>query len=172
MIAVFFAVLLQQAAPTTIGQGQVVWTTPMTPPVEASAAPRPVLPEAARADPYGYERAECSPYVRASSETQEACQFRIRTALAAGLGEALPDGLKPAAESDRCRPDPQTGGYGLNCNAARTVPAGPLLTDRRCETRPTASAQGGVIYTETCTTGRPGEQERDRGLRLRLGGDD
>lgn len=171
MLAVVFAVLLQQATPVPAAQGQVVWTTPITAPVEAPAAPPPILPEASRADPYGYERAECSPYVRASSETLEGCQRRVRTALAAGLGEALPDGLRPSAEPERCRPDPRTGGYALDCNAARTVPAGPQLTDRRCETRPTASAQGGVIYTETCTTGRPGEQEREGGLRLRLGDD-
>lgn len=172
MIAVVFAVLLQQTAPDPAVQGQVVWTTPITAPAEVPAPPPPILPEAARADPYGYERAECSPYVRASSETLEACQYRVRTVLASGLGEALPDGLKPAVEAERCRPDPRTGGFALDCNAARTVPAGPQLTDRRCETRPTASARGGVIYTETCTTGRPGEQERERGLRLRLGGND
>lgn len=172
MIAVVFAILLQQAAPNASAPGQVQWTTPIAPPVQAPAAPRPVLPEGARTDPYGYERAECSPYLRAASETLEACQFRIRTELAAGLGQALPDGLKPSAEPERCLPDPQTGGFALNCNAGRTVPAGPQLNDRRCETRPTASAQGGVIYTETCTSGRPGEPERDSGLRFRLGGDD
>lgn len=171
MIAVVFAILLQQATPGPAPQGQVVWTTPIAPPVEAPVAPVALLPDAARADPYGYERAECSPYVRASNETLEACQFRVRTVLAAGLGEALPDGLRPAAESERCRPDPQTGGFALDCNDARTVPAGPDLADRRCETRPTRLPQGGVSYTENCLSARPGESE-SQGLRLKLSGDD
>lgn len=171
MIAVVFAIILQQAAPNPAASGQVLWTTPIAPPVEAPATPRPVLPDAARADPYGYERAECSPYVRASTETLEACQFRIRTALAAGLGDALPDGLRPSAESERCRPDPQTGGFALDCNNARTVPASPDLGDRRCETRPTRLPQGGVAYTENCTSTRPGESE-SQGLRIKLFGDD
>ncbi len=171
MIAVVFAILLQQPAPGPNVQGQVVWATPIAPPVEAQAAPLAPLPEAARADPYGYERAECSPYVRASSETLEACQFRVRTALAAGLGDALPDGLRPAVESERCRPDPQTGGFALDCNNARTVPAGPDLADRRCDTRPTRLPQGGVAYTENCTSTRPGEEE-SQGLRIKLFGDD
>ena len=171
MIAVVFAIILQQAAPNASAPGQVQWTTPIAPPVQAPAAPRPALPEAARADPYGYERAECSPYVRPSSETLEACQFRIRSALAADLGAGLPDGLKPAADREQCRPDPQTGGFALNCNSARSVPAGPDLTERRCETRPTRLPQGGVAYTENCTSTRPGEEE-SQGLRIRLGGDD
>lgn len=169
MIAIVFTMLLQQAAPDPAGQ--VVWTTPITPPIVAPPPPRPVLPEAARADPFGYERAECSPYIRASTETLEACQFRIRTALAADLGDALPDGLKPSAESERCRPDPQTGGFALDCNNARTVPASPDLADRRCDTRPTRLPQGGVAYTENCASTRPGESE-SQGLRIKLGGDD
>lgn len=167
MLAVVFAVLLQQATP-----GQVVWTTPITPPAEARAVPPTTLPEAARADPYGYERAECSPYARASSETLEACQFRIRTALAAGLGDAMPTGLRSAADSARCRPEPGADGFAMDCGNTRTVPTGPQLTDRQCETRPRALPQGGVAYTETCASGRPGEQERDDGLKIRLGDDD
>ena len=171
MIAVALTILLQQAAPHASAPGQVQWTTPITPPVVAPATPRPALPEAARTDPYGYERAECSPYVRAASETLEACQFRIRTELAAGLGQALPDGLRPSDEPERCRPDPQTGGFALDCNSARSVPAGADLTERRCETRPTRLPQGGVAYAENCSSTRPGEEE-SQGLRIRLGGDD
>ncbi|MGV9008850.1 hypothetical protein [Brevundimonas sp.] len=171
MLAVVFAVLLQQAAPSPGVQGQVLWTTPITPPPEAPAAPRPILPDAARADPYGYERAECSPYVRASSETLEACQFRIRSVLAASLGEATPDGLRPSAESERCRPDPRTGGFALDCGITRTVPAGPDLADRRCETRPTRLPQGGVAYTENCASTRPGESQ-SQSLSIKLFGDD
>lgn len=166
MLAIVFAVLLQQAVP-----GQVVWTTPITPPAEAPVASRPALPEAARADPYGYERAECSPYVRASSETLEACQFRVRTALAAGLGDATPAGLRPSAESARCRPEPGADGFAVDCSIARSVPAGPDLADRRCETRATRLPQGGVAYTENCASTRPGESA-SQALSIKLFGDD
>lgn len=172
MLAVVFAVLLQQAVPVPAVQGQVVWTTPITQPVEAPAATLPTLPDAARTDPYGYERAECSPYVRAASETLEACQFRIRTVLAASLGDATPAGLRPAADSARCRPEPGAAGFAVDCGITRTVPAGPQLTDRQCETRPRSLPGGGVSYEETCTSGRPGEQQRDNGLKIRLSGDD
>ena len=96
MLAVVFAVMLQQAA-----TGRVVWETPPPPPVEAAApADVPVIPDYARADPYGYERAECSPFVRRADETMEACQQRVRTALAANLGGALPPGLAPGDALD------------------------------------------------------------------------
>ncbi|HRJ64500.1 MAG TPA: hypothetical protein PLR59_09150, partial [Brevundimonas sp.] len=98
MLAIVFAVMLQQTAPLPAAAGQVVWETPA--PVEAAqpvaAADIPAIPDSARADPYGYERAECSPLIRSSRETLEACQARVRVILAAHLGDALPAGLTPA----------------------------------------------------------------------------
>src|SRR5690606_23078075 len=99
LLAAAAVIPMQQAAP-----GPVVWATPVEPVVEALAPAAPALPEPARADPYGYDRAECSPYVRPSSESQEDCQQRVRLALAADLGEALPAGLRP--DANRCRPEP------------------------------------------------------------------
>ena len=154
--------LMQQAAP-----GPVVWATPVAPVVEAPAPVAPALPEAARADPYGYERAECSPYVRASSESQEDCQQRVRLALAADLGEALPAGLRP--DANRCRPEPGADGFAVNCGISRAVPAAPELQARSCQTRPVALPNGGVTYEETCTN--DGRRSED-GLRINLGGRD
>ena len=74
MLAVVFALMLQQTAPLPAATGQVVWETPT--PVEAAqpvaAVDLPLIPDSARADPYGYERAECSPLIRSSQETLEA----------------------------------------------------------------------------------------------------
>jgi len=52
----------------------------------------------------------------------------------------------------------------------RSVPAGPDLRVRSCTTRPRATENGAVTYEETCTVG--GEEVRDEGLRIRLGGED
>ena len=68
MLALVAAVILQQAAP-----GQVVWQEPAPPePVVAEAPAAPALPDWARADPYGYERSECSPLMRKANESLEA----------------------------------------------------------------------------------------------------
>lgn len=167
MLAAVFAVMLQQAA-----TGQVVWETPPPPPVEADApADIPVIPDYARSDPYGYERAECSPLVRKADETMEICQQRVRTALAANLGGALPPGLAPGDASDNCRQEAAGDRYALQCGAPpRSAKPGPDLRVRTCTTRPGATTEGGVTYRETCTV--DGEEVRDEGLRIRLGGRD
>ena len=168
MLAVFFAFVLQQAAPAAI-----VWADPATaaPAVEATLVP--AIPESARADPYGYERAECSPLIRSASETMEACQARVRVALAANLGAALPEGLKPSGATDEeCRQAAAGDSYALQCGSpARPDRPTSTLTEQVCETRPQGRAQGGVAWTETCRpgNGRPAEQA---GLRFRLGGRD
>ncbi|MGZ9098579.1 MAG: hypothetical protein ACXW3O_02645 [Brevundimonas sp.] len=169
MLAVVFAVMLQQAA-----TGQVVWAAPVPPePVETAApAEVPAIPDYARADPYGYERAECSPLVRAADEPMDACQQRVRIALAANLGAALPAGLAPVGAVDNCRQEAAGDRYALQCGAP-TRPDRPAtaMEERVCESRPRAQAQGGVVWTEEC---RPasGRREEDDGLRIRLGGED
>ena len=89
LVALVTVLMLQQAPPA------IVWSTPVEPVVEAPAAPPPPIPDWARADPFGYERSECSPLIRKAEESQDACQARVRLALAANLGDALPAGLKP-----------------------------------------------------------------------------
>jgi len=168
MLAVVFAVMLQQAA-----AGQVVWQTPAPaePVVAAAPAGIPAIPDSARIDPYGYERAQCSPLVRRSDETMEACQVRVRAALAANLGDALPPGLAPAGSPDSCRQEAAGDRYALQCGApSRPDRPTAVLEERTCESRPRAQAQGGVAWTEEC---RPvsGRTEPEDGLRIRLGGD-
>lgn len=166
MLAIIFAAMLQQAA-----AGQVVWEAPPAAPPPAPVAVPPI-PDSARADPYGYERSECSPLVRKASETLEACQSRVRAALAANLGAALPAGLAPAGAPDQCRQEAAGDRYALQCGA----PTRPALASVRpqeqiCETRPQARAQGGIAWTEEC---RPadGRAPTQDGLRIRLGNDD
>lgn len=161
---VLSALMLQQAA-----TGQVVWATPVEPVPVTAPPPAPPIPDWARADPFGYERSECSPLVRKASETMEACQSRVRYALAANTDN-------PAGQTDsaleNCRQEASGDRYALQCGApsARTVPGGPDLRDRTCTTRPSATREGGMTYREECTVG--GEPVRDEGLRIRLGGGD
>lgn len=169
MLAVVAAVILQQAA-----AGQVVWQAPAPPEPVAVETPAaaPAIPDWARSDPYGYERSECSPLVRGADESMEACQARVRSALAANLGDALPVGLAAGVAADNCRQEAAGDRYALQCGApSRSGPATARLVDRTCETRPRAQREGGVNWTEEC---RPadGSEPAEDGLRIRLGGDD
>lgn len=162
------AVILQQAA-----TGQVVWQTPASPEPAVVAAPvaAPAIPDWARADPYGYERSECSPLMRKANEGLEACQARVRAALATDLGDDLPPGLAGGSAADQCRQEAAGDRYALQCAApGRSAPSGPDLRARDCTTRPRATAEGRMTFEETCTVG--GEEARDERLRIRLGGDD
>lgn len=167
MLALVAAVVLQQAAP-----GQVVWQEPVPPaPAIAPAPAGPALPDWARADPYGYERSECSPLIRKANETMEACQARVRTALALDLGADMPPGLAGGAAAEQCRQEAAGDRYALQCAVpGRTVPAGPDLRVRDCTTRPRSTAEGRMTFEETCTVN--GQEVRDEGLRIRLGDDD
>lgn len=174
MLAVVFAVMLQQAAPLPAATGQVVWETPA--PVETVPAVAivdlPAIPDSARADPYGYERAECSPLIRKAEESMEACQARVRLVLAAHLGDALPAGLAPVGAANDCRQAAAGDRYALQCGApSRPDRAVAALEEQSCETRPRAQPNGGVAWTEEC---RPasGRRPAEDGLRLRLGGRD
>lgn len=169
MLAAVFAVMLQQAA-----TGQVVWQTPVAaaPAPVAAPAETPAIPDFARADPYGYERAECSPLVRTAGETMDACQQRVRAALAANLGDALPAGLAPVGAADNCRQEAAGDRYALQCGApSRPDREVAVLEDRVCESRPRAQPRGGVAWTEECRPAGGVRQEED-GLRIRLGGED
>ena len=167
MLAVVAAVILQQAA------GQVVWQEPAPPELVVAPTPAPsALPDWARADPYGYERSECSPLMRKANESLEACQARVRTALALDLGDALPRGMVGDDAAERCRHEAAGDRYALQCGApGRAGVAAPRLVDRTCETRPRAQREGGVTWVEEC---RPadGSEPPEEGLRIRLGGED
>ncbi|MFN3668745.1 MAG: hypothetical protein ACK4VY_05515 [Brevundimonas sp.] len=171
MLAIVFAVALQQAA-----GGQVVWASPAPPPPPAeapAAADLPPLPDYARADPYGYERAECSPLIRKASETLEACQQRIRQSLAAHLGAGLPAGLAPGDAAENCRQEAAGDRYALQCGApSRPDRPTAVLEERRCESRPRARPEGGVAWTEDCRPAGSVADDEDEGLRIRLGGRD
>ncbi len=168
MLAVIAAAILQQAA-----AGQVVWQEPAPPAPVVAPTPTPsapALPDWARADPYGYERSECSPLMRKANESMEACQARVRTALA--LDAALPGGMASAEAAERCRQEAAGDRYALQCGApGRAGPSGPRLVDQTCETRPRAQREGGVTWVEEC---RPadGSEPAEEGLTFRLGGDD
>ncbi|MBU1384166.1 MAG: hypothetical protein KKG14_08825 [Alphaproteobacteria bacterium] len=167
--ALVVALVLQQAAP-----GQVVWQTPPPPEPVAAEAPAaiPAIPDWARADPYGYERSECSPLIRKADESMEACQVRVRAALAAHLGDDLPVGLAGTSAAEQCRQEAAGDRYALQCGApSRSGPATSRLVEQVCETRPRARAEGGVTWTEECRPGDGSEPSRE-GLRIRLGGDD
>ncbi|MBA4804267.1 MAG: hypothetical protein H2038_06425 [Brevundimonas sp.] len=170
LAAVIALLLLPQTAPAATGQ--VVWSEPPPPAAEAPAAPAPPpIPDSARTDPYGYERAQCNPMIRGADESLEACQSRVRSVLAAHLGAALPAGLAPEAAADSCRQEAGDDGYGLECaRRGRSVPAGPQLRERTCTTRPRVTDGGGVAFREECTVND--QEERDEGLRIRLGGED
>ena len=167
LIALVSVLLLQQ----TPAQPTIVWSTPVEPVVEAPAARPPAIPDWARADPFGYERSECSPLIRKATESQDACQARVRVALAANLGEALPDGLKPSGAPETCRQEAAGDRYALQCGtpARPDRPVTPS-SERTCETRPEAQPGGGVVWQETCRPADGSAPARD-GLRVRLGQD-
>lgn len=173
MLAIVFGIVLQQAVPATADQ--VVWETParVDAAAVATAGEIPSIPRSARADPYGYERAECSPLIRKQEESLEACQARVRLALAANLGTALPAGLTLAGTSEECRQEAAGGRYALQCGAPpRADRPTETLEERRCETRPRPQAQGGVDWTEDCAPASRGRGNDDDGLKIRLGGRD
>ena len=102
----------------------------------------PALPEGARADPFGYERSECSPLVRDRAETLEACQRRVRRTLAATMGDAVPDALKPDAD--------------LGPRPIRPIPSARIVPEeRRCRIYSTTAPDGRRTPYERCTERPP-----------------
>jgi len=126
-----------------------------------SAAPEATpLPAWALTNPFGYERARCSPLVR-GEEALEACQGRVRRQLSDALGDDLPPALRPATV-ENCRPADAGGGVicGPERRAARAD--APVLVEQECSNRPTPEG-----FSSEC---RPVTQRESRGgLSLRLG---
>jgi len=170
MFIAALGLILPQAAP-----GPVVWSD--APPAIAGApAPTPTthrLPDWARADPFGYERSECSPMIRAAGETLEVCQVRVRAELASDLGDALPDGLRSTGAPDACRQEANGDRYALQCGApSRAGPVSVPLEEQTCETRPQVQPRGGVAWTQDCRPASGAPAASDDGLKLRIGGRD
>ena len=164
--ALLLALALQQAAPA------VVWSDDPPVPVEepAPATPVPNLPALALADPYGWERSQCSPFIR-KDEPLEHCQARVRVALAAVLGDRLPDGLRPSAALENCTPGTAANGYAMQCGPRPVAAMGaPTPLERVCDNRPQRAASGAIAFNSECRP-EPGEAHEPEGLRIRLGGD-
>lgn len=165
LTAVIVAVAAFQSAP-----GTVVWEQPAAPEPAAAVAPAqplPDLPGWAKADPFAWERAQCSPLVRGPEE-MGACQARVRADLFAVLGDDLPEGLRPSIQMTDCSPQPD-GNYALACNAPRREPAIRPAPELDCRSRPQRQGSGGVAWTQDC---RPLSSSDQDGLRVRLGGRD
>lgn len=161
MIVALALLVLQQTDAT------VVWDT--TPPAAAEAPavkPDHTVPEWGVADPFGYERARCSPLVRGDAPL-EVCQAQVRGQLALALGDALPEALRPAGMAGDCQMMRASAGgsaYAVQCGAPSSAPtASRAPKDMDCRPRP---VQGG--FSSEC---RPVESPSDKGLSLRLWGD-
>lgn len=164
--ALLFALVLQQAAPG------VVWSDDPPAPVEevAVTAPVPVLPAHALADPYGWERSQCSPFIR-KDEPLEHCQARVRVTLAAAMGDRLPDGLRPSKALENCTPGNAANGYAMQCGPRPVAALGaPPPQDKVCDSRPQRTPSGAIAFNSECRPA-PGEARAQDGLRIRLGGD-
>lgn len=165
LLAALAHLMLQSPAPPP---AVVVWDAPApvaaeTPPAASSG---PAVPEWGRADPFGYERARCNPMVRGDTPL-ETCQAETRNALAAALGDDLPDALRPPGMAGDCQMVQASEGgsdYALQCGDR---PRGPVASavpqEMDCRPRPD---RGG--FTSEC---RPVNAE-EKGLKLRLWGDD
>ncbi|MFA4939537.1 hypothetical protein [Brevundimonas sp.] len=99
MIAAAFALLLfQQPAPTVVCE-----TAAPEPVVETPATPaQHSVPAWGLADPFGFERARCSPLVR-GAKLMETCQTEVREQLALAMGPDLPEALRPSGMAGDCQ---------------------------------------------------------------------
>lgn len=82
-----------------------------------AADPQIEIPDSALRDPYGFVLSHCSPLVRRSSETLEACEHRVGTALRARLPEFRPRPLTTTVASASDDPPTATTGsaFGGRC---------------------------------------------------------
>ena len=162
MLTAFALVMVLQQA--------VVWETPgpapEAEPVEI-AAPASDLPTWALADPFAWERSQCSPLV--SREPLDVCQARVRVELSAALGDQLPAGLRPTGEPVPCLATPgDDGAYPVQCGVPERQAAA-TVTPTIPDCRPRAERQGGsVAFVTDCRADDAGS----RGLSINLFGKD
>ncbi len=148
--------------------GGAVWQAPdpAAEPVAASRANAPDLPGWALADPFGWERSQCSPLIR-GDQPLETCQARVRGELSAALGDRLPAGLRPPGEPVPCLATPgDDGAYPVQCGVPeRRLAQAPVPRIPDCRSRPTR-AGGAVAFTTEC------DDTEEDGLSFTLFGDD
>lgn len=79
--------------------------------------PEIVIPDSALRDPYGFVLSHCSPLVRRSSETLEACEHRVGTALQARLPgfQPRPPATMVASAADDPASASQGSAFGGRC---------------------------------------------------------
>ncbi|NBB63056.1 hypothetical protein GVN18_27700 [Pseudomonas sp. ODNR1LW] len=161
MLAALVLLLAPQAAPT------VVWETSPPPAAEAPPPTAHNVPAWGVADPFGYERARCSPQLR-GERSLEVCQAEVRAQLAAALGPDLPDALRPSGMAGECQmtqAEERGAAYGLQCGPqTRTAAESPLPKEVDCRPRP---ERGG--FSSEC---RPVGAAEEKGLKLKLWGND
>ena len=82
-----------------------------------AAEPQIEIPDSALRDPYGFVLSHCSPLVRRSSESLDACEYRVGTALRARLPEFRPRPLTTTVASASDDPPTATTGsaFGGRC---------------------------------------------------------
>ncbi|WP_426051205.1 hypothetical protein [Brevundimonas sp. SL161] len=164
MLTVFAMTLVMQQA-----GGAMSWQEPV-PDLDPGPEPAIVsttLPAWALADPFAWERSQCSPLV--SREPLDICQARVRTELSAALGDRLPAGLRPAGEPLPCLATPgDDGAYPVQCGTPERQAAA-AVTPPAADCRPRPQRQGGsVAFITDCRA----ENAGDRGLSFRLFGKD
>jgi hypothetical protein len=163
IIATVALLLVQQVAPSITWQDAA--------PVEPAAPVAAIdLPDWARADPFAYERARCSPLVRGETPL-ETCQAETRFILARALGDTLPAALRPTGAPDDCQMMREASGgsaYAIQCGAPpRDAIAAPVLQEQDCRPRP--DQRGG--FSTACRPTNPARDDEE-GLKLKLWGED
>ena len=164
IVATVAFMLIEQVAPS------VTWQEAEPAPAATPATPSVDLPDWARADPFAYERARCSPLVRGETPL-ETCQAETRFILAGALGDALPAALRPTGAPDDCQMMREASGgsaYAIQCGARpRDAIAAPVLQEQDCRPRP--DQRGG--FSTACRPTNP-TRDDEEGLKLKLWGDD
>lgn len=162
MIAAFALLLFQQPLPT------VVWEGPAPAPMGETPAPmvQHSVPAWGLADPFGFERARCSPLVR-GDKSIETCQAEVREQLALAMGPDLPEALRPSGMAGDCQMIQAGAGgsaYAVQCGPqSRTASAPSALREMDCRPRP---VEGG--FSSEC---RPVDSTASKGLSIKLWGD-
>lgn len=134
LTALLVAFALQQSP------GSISWqvdTPPMPSQEMVSTAGGPRLPAWALADPFAWERSQCSALLR-GEVSLDACQIRIRSDLRAALGADLPVALSPRS----LRP---------TLSSPRNDRPLPEPVERVCQTRTSQLIGGKMVYSDDCT---------------------
>lgn len=159
MLALIATILLIQDAPVF---GIILSDDPEPPVEQVVERPKPNLPAHALSDPFGYERSQCSPYIR-KDEPIEHCQVRVRSDLLAVLGDDLPSALRPAKSLENCIPGTAENNYQIVCNPRQmTLPSQPIVQDRHCVNRPERMANGTIAVSTQCTPIGPEPDKQER----------